>query len=374
MDIQRKRSARFESSFYTKQQSKAVRSVEDAQSQVASLKNEDGAVFLLSRGKRQTRFYTEDSKLYITPKEQWQFSRGFQRQEQLLFDAASSRFIRKNGYVVRKRVYDTQLYRRYWKLRRSYFGLRTQIVSIPDNLAVHVSPVKVWNFSIIGAIIFGMISMSFIYRYLGQGVMAKDEVIQSVGAVAIEQSVSQKVAERVLGEEVVVGETEVEAKADATEPPVEEEPEITPEMLAQQEFEEAAREMVAGYPIEKMLPYIFEQERIVAAYLIAIAKKESAWGKRVPVYKGEDCFNYWGYRGKRKVMGSGGHTCFDSPRDAVETVGERVKWFVKQKGYDTPEKLVVWKCGYSCEGHSPTSVKKWISDIDMYFSKLYTKD
>lgn len=135
------------------------------------------------------------------------------------------------------------------------------------------------------------------------------------------------------------------------------------------EYEAHVREMVAGYPIEDMLPYIFEQDRMVAAFLIGIAKKESNWGKRVPVLEGQDCFNYWGYRGQRRMMGTGGHTCFNSRQDAVETVAKRLETLIHSEELNTPEKLVVWKCGFSCEGHSQESVRKWISDVDRYYSQ-----
>ena len=128
------------------------------------------------------------------------------------------------------------------------------------------------------------------------------------------------------------------------------------------------REMVKGYPIEAMLPYIFEKDRMTASFLIGIAKKESNWGKRIPVLDGQDCFNYWGYRGVRRMMGSGGHTCFNSRKDAVDTVAVRLDKLINSEKLNTPEKLVVWKCGYSCAGHSRESVRKWISDVDMYFS------
>ena len=37
---------------------------------------------------------------------------------------------------------------------------------------------------------------------------------------------------------------------------------------------------------------------------------------------------------------------------------------------DTPEEMVIWKCGSSCEGHSDYSVEKWISDVEMYYEKF----
>ncbi len=128
--------------------------------------------------------------------------------------------------------------------------------------------------------------------------------------------------------------------------------------------------MLQGYPMEAMAPYIAQQDPQVAAFLVAIAKKESAWGKRAPKLNGEDCFNYWGFRQKRERMGSGGHTCFDSPREAVAVVSDRIEDLIKKK-YDTPQEMVVWKCGYTCQGHSNTSVAKWIQDVDYYYNMMY---
>jgi len=130
-------------------------------------------------------------------------------------------------------------------------------------------------------------------------------------------------------------------------------------------------QMVAGYPIEQMAPYIAKQDPKTAMFLIAIAKKESAWGKRHPVLDGQDCYNYWGFRLKAEKMGSGGHTCFDTPQQAVETVASRIDELVQQENIDTPKDMIVWKCGYGCQDKSKTaSEKKWISDVDMYYSKL----
>lgn len=138
-------------------------------------------------------------------------------------------------------------------------------------------------------------------------------------------------------------------------------------------LQEEIYEMVKGYPIEQMVPYIVEWDPKVAAFLVSIAKKESAWGKRVPVLNGEDCYNYWGYRGIRDRMGTGGHTCFDSPKDAVDTVGKRIYELVIKQNLDTPDKMIVWKCGSSCAGHSNYGVQKWISDVNLYFQKIINK-
>ncbi len=138
----------------------------------------------------------------------------------------------------------------------------------------------------------------------------------------------------------------------------------------QDKFEAEVRRMVAGYPIESMLPFIFEKDRITATFLIGIAKKESNWGRRVPVLDGQDCFNYWGFRANRRLMGTGGHTCFNSKKDAVDSVSNRIENLIYEYERNTPEKMIVWKCGYSCEGHSPESVRKWISDVEGYYNAL----
>ncbi|MEN8252033.1 MAG: hypothetical protein ABFQ53_00415 [Patescibacteria group bacterium] len=127
--------------------------------------------------------------------------------------------------------------------------------------------------------------------------------------------------------------------------------------------------ILEGYPMAEIATEIAREDREVAAFLVAIAKKESAWGKYTPKLHGRECYNYWGYRGKRERMGSGGHTCFDSPEDAVSTVALRIKRLINN-GYNTPEKIVVWKCGYSCVGHSSASVDKWVRDVDVYYNKM----
>lgn len=142
------------------------------------------------------------------------------------------------------------------------------------------------------------------------------------------------------------------------------------EKVRSDQLEASIQKMVAGTPMEKMAPYIAKKDKIVAAFLVGISKKESNYGRRVPVLNGKDCFNYWGYRGIRKRMGSGGHTCFDNPEDAIETVGGRIERLVKS-GVDTPEEMVLWKCGSDCNatGGWPAA-HKWIADVNMYYSKM----
>jgi len=128
------------------------------------------------------------------------------------------------------------------------------------------------------------------------------------------------------------------------------------------------RKLVSGHPIERMIPYISRQNRQVASFMIAIAKKESNWGKYAPQKDGRDCFNYWGYRGSYNMTDSG-YSCFDSPRQAVAVVGSRIEDLIAQE-IDTPKEMVVWKCGSTCRGHSRYDVRKWISDVDLYVAKV----
>ncbi|MFA5899091.1 MAG: hypothetical protein WC829_08255 [Hyphomicrobium sp.] len=126
--------------------------------------------------------------------------------------------------------------------------------------------------------------------------------------------------------------------------------------------------LVVGHPIEEMLPYIAKCDSETAIFLIAIAKKESDWGEHSPKKEGKNCYNYWGYRGTYNQTDSG-YSCFDSPEQAIEVVGRRIGELLA-KNIDTPQKMVVWKCGSSCAGHDPASVRKWISDVALYRDKL----
>jgi len=136
-------------------------------------------------------------------------------------------------------------------------------------------------------------------------------------------------------------------------------------------LENHVRKLVSGFPIEDMTPLIADQNKNTAAFLVGIAKKESNWGKRVPrTESGEDCFNYWGYRGVGSRGIAMGHACFGSPEEAVGVVGGRIDTLIREYHFDTPEEMIVWKCGWSCNGHSTTSVKKWIADVGYYSRKV----
>jgi hypothetical protein len=146
---------------------------------------------------------------------------------------------------------------------------------------------------------------------------------------------------------------------------------ITPFVKTVSAFEKNVAKMVSDKPIKEMVPFISQRDRKTASFLVAIAKKESNWGKFSPKKDGKECYNYWGYRGTYNQTKSG-YSCFDSPEQAVNVVGDRIDELVAQK-IDTPKEMIVWKCGRSCAGHGSYDVKKWIQDVDLYVNKLKLK-
>lgn len=227
-----------------------------------------------------------------------------------------------------------------------------------------LSPQYALRASLVGAIFLGAMLTALLYRYFGEQALAQGESPKAA-KVALERSQAS------MPEEPAVLGANDHALDDQFVTEVTEDLESIREVEEKKELETKIREMVAGYPIEDMVPYILEKDKIVAAFLIGIAKKESAWGKRVPLLKSHDCFNYWGYRGKRRFMGTGGHTCFNSPKDAVDTVSRRLEKLIYTEKVDTPaEMMVVWKCGYDCSSHDKADTKKWIQDVDLYFHDI----
>ncbi len=59
--------------------------------------------------------------------------------------------------------------------------------------------------------------------------------------------------------------------------------------------------------------------------------------------------------------------------EAVKKVGSRIQNLI-QKGLNTPEKFVVWKCGSSCAEHNPQSVAKWIADVKSVLRSLRSEN
>lgn len=130
-------------------------------------------------------------------------------------------------------------------------------------------------------------------------------------------------------------------------------------------------QMTAGYPIEVMIPAILRYESDIAGLIVGIAKKESNWGKRVPRMSGEECFNFWGYRALGSLgLTPDGYGCFATPEEAVEVIGNRLMKLVELRSGSEPHRMIVWKCGSTCAGHSDYSVDKWISDVALYYEKI----
>ncbi|MFZ2187392.1 MAG: hypothetical protein WAV46_02065 [Candidatus Moraniibacteriota bacterium] len=145
-------------------------------------------------------------------------------------------------------------------------------------------------------------------------------------------------------------------------------------IVSETELGTTIHELTDGYPLQAMAPMIAQYDRGVAALIVGIAKKESNWGKRVPLDKeGADCFNYWGYKGAGTRGVAMGHGCFGSPEEAVTAVGNRLKTLVALRETSAPADMIIWKCGSSCKGHSDESVRKWISDVSLYYNRVAFK-
>lgn len=139
-----------------------------------------------------------------------------------------------------------------------------------------------------------------------------------------------------------------------------------------EEFEAEIAKYIKGRPMEKMAPYIAREDRIVAAFLIGIAMKESKFGVYAPHSGGRDCYNYWGYRGRENTTASG-YSCFNSPEHAVQVVGKKISSLVN-RGISNPAEMISWKCGSTCAGHGAENVRKWIADVGVNFYKINSKE
>jgi len=135
-------------------------------------------------------------------------------------------------------------------------------------------------------------------------------------------------------------------------------------------FEKELYALVGNYPIKEMVPYIARKsDRRVAALVVGIAKKESDWGNHSPSKSGQSCYNFWGYKGAGSRGSAMGYGCFATAEEGVEAISGRIQELVNKK-VDNPSRMVVWKCGSSCASHDPEGVRKWISDVSLYFNKV----
>ena len=332
-------------------------------------KYKNSSVLFAKKGITES-FFTQDSNLYITPAEYQKIKKG----EKLVRVTNRLDGVLARGFEQNKIYSLNQSDLAYRAIKRRYSSVSNYWHDLVRGAVQGVSLVRMWNLSIVGAVIFGMMTMTMIYQYLGQNVSA---AIQETAA--NEQEQQQQMAtinlDSLSGSNVIDFE---ESKGDAMDGIdtefVTKLLEKSEEKSSNDEFEKELREMVKGYPIEVMIPEIAKQDRRVAAFIVAIARKESGWGKHVPVLNGQDCYNYWGYRGIRDRMGTGGHTCFDSPADAVATVAKRIGFLVSNKKLTTPDKMVIWKCGSNCAvTGGQAAANKWISDVAFYFDKLNKK-
>lgn len=337
------------------------------------LKYKKSSVLFGKDGQTET-FFTNDSKLYLTP-EELKMARRKERIVRIIrrLDSLNARTFEKNRIYPHTNFYDSNIFRNFFKkvgvgvytaepkdllmrkMQKYYGTFRERALELVESASWRtrqkITVARMWNLSVVGAVIFGMFTMSMIYKYLGQSVSAKIQDSQN----AREQV--EKVSESI-SEEYANIDSRYFTQL------------LSEEDLPQAVLEKKMREMVAGYPIEKMVPRIAEKSPIVAAFMISIARQESEWGKHVPLYQGEDCWNYWGWRGKNPV-GTGGHTCFDSPEDAVDTVAKRLEFLVGNQKLNTPAKMIIWKCG-DCSWDNQRDMQQWISAVNMYFQKLDT--
>lgn len=308
---------------------------------------------LFSRGKKSSKFYTEDSKLYITPKEFAQLRKNIKLDRKIKkWDSLSSRIV--NDFVYSAPSQSSILLK---SLEERYAKLNESLLQSTESLKGQFTMVRLWNLSMVGSILFGMVVMTFVYRYLGQGASAdqlrSDDVQQ--------QSQQIQPQGKVLAADTSKDQEEFAKQVLAIE-----------QANDKKALREQLQKILKGYPMEKMIPYIAENDRSVAAFIVGIAKQESSWGQHAPVLNGQDCYNYWGYRGQRKLMGTGGHTCFNSPKDAVETVAKRISDLINNADKGTPSKMVnTWKCGTSCQGDN--GAQRWVSTVTEYFNKLDTE-
>jgi hypothetical protein len=135
-----------------------------------------------------------------------------------------------------------------------------------------------------------------------------------------------------------------------------------------EDFRQEILQYVKGRPMEAMAPYIAKQPRMVAAFLVGIAMKESKFGTYAPHLNGQDCRNYWGFKGGGTIT-SGGYTCFNSPEEAIQVVGKRIAKLV-EGGRTNPSEMVIWKCGSTCSWDDPANVRKWIADVGVNFYRI----
>jgi hypothetical protein len=325
------------------------------------IKKHKSSSWLFSKQGRTSSFFTSNSSLYFTQEELKKVRRG----ERLLnFGKKLDSLLPKEIQNQLKELPEEKLNLSN-EVRERYIILKDYWSHLFDDSVRGFGLSKAWSISIVCSLIFGMFLMTMLYRYLGES--AKAGTREAELALKNQKTASEK------GE--VAGASDTKEDDEITQKLLEEYAKLLEEGKSKDALGDKIAEMTKGYPIEKMAYNISKKDKVVAAFLVGIAMKESTWGKHVPVLDGQDCYNYWGYKGKRARMGTGGHTCFDSPQDAVDTVSKRLEFLVSNEKISTPEKMVtVWKCGYDCSWDSRQAVQKWVNDVDKYFEKFNEKE
>lgn len=322
------------------------------------------ASVLFSKKYGQVRdFRTRDSKLYLTQNELLRIKRG----EKINFvtnrlDSAISRREKTVQYVYRTKP-ESKIYS---ELSEKYTHLGAYLRDLFGGYTHGVSLTRAWNLSLIGSLIFGMFLMTMIYRYLGPRAQAKVQEVKEQAEIA--QVRGEEQTARVLGDNVAKVEAEKKAQIEAEE-------KRAKDIIAenQKKFEARIRELVGDSPIKQMAPYMAKEDPLVTAMFIAIAKKESAWGRRVPVNNGRDCYNYVGFRLKTEKLGSGDHSCFATPKEGFERTAKRIKDLIYKENMTTAKKMVSpWKCGYRPDLDDPGAVQKWVSDVDSILKEVHS--
>lgn len=141
-----------------------------------------------------------------------------------------------------------------------------------------------------------------------------------------------------------------------------------------EELMQEIQSLTEGFPIAVMAEPIARYDREIAGLIVGIGKKESNWGKRTPKLNGEECFNFWGYRGVgTRGFTPDGYGCWDTPAEAVKTIGDRLAKLRDVRESAEPARMIVWKCGSTCAGHSDESVRKWIADVNFYYREIAQK-
>ena len=123
---------------------------------------------LFSHGRKMDFFFTEDSKLYITPREHKLIQKGVKLNRNLKnWDSLSSRIARnyQKYHKTEKDALSKVLADRYDRLKEDISD-KSQLIFGQFTFR------RAWNFSIVCAVLFGMFNITLIYRYLGEASLA----------------------------------------------------------------------------------------------------------------------------------------------------------------------------------------------------------